>query len=69
MKHDTIIAHEGYPFIIFSLVITVFVAFLGICWLFILAALITFLLSGSSAIRSEIFCQKKRLSFLLLTVR
>jgi phosphatidylserine decarboxylase len=42
MKHDTIIAHEGYPFIIFSLVITVFVAFLGICWLFILAALITF---------------------------
>ena len=30
MKHDNIIAHEGYPFIIFSLVITVFVAFFGI---------------------------------------
>lgn len=42
MKHDSIIAHEGYPFIIFSLVITVFVAFLGIFWLFILLALITF---------------------------
>jgi phosphatidylserine decarboxylase len=33
MKHDSIIAHEGYPFIIFSLVVTVFVAFLGLCWL------------------------------------
>jgi phosphatidylserine decarboxylase len=42
MKHDSIIAHEGYPFIILSLVITVFVAFLGICWLFILLTLITF---------------------------
>ena len=42
MKHDSIIAHEGYPFIVFSLVITVFVAFLGICWLIILFALITF---------------------------
>lgn len=42
MKHDSIIAHEGYPIIIFSLVITVFVAFLGISWLIILFALITF---------------------------
>ncbi|HEX7415631.1 MAG TPA: phosphatidylserine decarboxylase family protein [Smithellaceae bacterium] len=42
MKHDSIIAHEGYPFIIFSLVITVFVAFWGIIWLTILFALITF---------------------------
>jgi phosphatidylserine decarboxylase len=42
MKHESIIANEGYPFIIFSLIITVFVAFLGICWLFIPAALITF---------------------------
>ena len=42
MKHDSIIAQEGYPFIIFSLIITVFVAFLGICWLLILSALISF---------------------------
>lgn len=42
MKHDSIIAHEGYPFIIFSLVITAFVAFLGISWLFILATLVSF---------------------------
>ncbi len=43
MKHDSIIAHEGYPFIIFSLVVTVFVAFLGgNCWLIILFVLITF---------------------------
>jgi phosphatidylserine decarboxylase len=42
MKHDSIIAQEGYPFIIFFLIITVFVAFLGICWLLILSALISF---------------------------
>ena len=42
MKHDSIIAQEGYPFIVFSLIITVFVAFLGICWLLILSALISF---------------------------
>jgi len=42
MKHDSVIAHEGYPFIILSLVVTVFVAFLGICWLIILFAFITF---------------------------
>jgi phosphatidylserine decarboxylase len=42
MKHDNIIAHEGYPFIVFSLVVTVFVAFLGISWLIILFVFITF---------------------------
>ena len=42
MKHDSVIAHEGYPFIIFSLVVTVFVAFLGISWLIILFVFITF---------------------------
>ena len=45
MKHDSIIAHEGYPFIIFSLVITVFVAFFGIRWLTILFALVTFFIA------------------------
>jgi phosphatidylserine decarboxylase len=42
MKHDSIIAQEGYPFIIFFLIITVFVAFLGVCWLLILSSLISF---------------------------
>lgn len=42
MKHDTIIAREGYPFIIFFLAVTVFIAFLGIGWLLFLSALITF---------------------------
>lgn len=42
MKHDSIIAREGYPFIIFSLVITAVVAFLGICWLLVLAVLVSF---------------------------
>ena len=42
MKHDSIIAQEGYPFIIFSLVITVFVSFFGIKWLIVLMAAITF---------------------------
>lgn len=42
MKHDSIIAQEGYPFIIFSLIVTVFVAILGRnWWLIILFALIT----------------------------
>jgi phosphatidylserine decarboxylase len=41
MNHDNIIAHEGYPFIIFSLVVTVFVAFLGLCWLIISFVFIT----------------------------
>jgi len=42
MKHDSIIAREGYPFIVFSLVVTIFIAFLGIGWLAILFVLITF---------------------------
>jgi len=42
MKHDNIIAHEGYPFIVFSLVITIFIAFLGVGWLAILFVFITF---------------------------
>ncbi len=42
MKHDSIIAHEGYPFIIFSLVMTAFVAFFGIIWLTILFAFMAF---------------------------
>lgn len=42
MKHDSIIAQEGYPFIIFSLVITVFVSFFGIRWLIVLMVAITF---------------------------
>ena len=42
MKHDSIIAQEGYPFIILSLVITVFISFFGNCWLIILMAAITF---------------------------
>jgi len=41
MKHDSIIAQEGYPFIIVSLVITVFISFFGICWLIILMVAIT----------------------------
>jgi phosphatidylserine decarboxylase len=43
MKHDSIIAHEGYPFAIFSLIITIFVALLGRnWWLICLFALVTF---------------------------
>lgn len=42
MKHDSIIAQEGYPFIILSFIVTVIVAFLGICWLLILSVLISF---------------------------
>ena len=42
MKHDSIIAQEGYPFIIFSLVITVFISFFGNFWLIILMFAITF---------------------------
>lgn len=42
MKHDSIIAHEGYPFVVFSLIITVFVAFLGgNCWLISFFAFLT----------------------------
>jgi phosphatidylserine decarboxylase len=42
MNHDNIIAHEGYPFIIFSLVVTVFVAFFVRGWLIIPFVFITF---------------------------
>ena len=42
MKHDSIIAPEGYPFVIFSVIITVFVAFLGgNCWLTSFFAVLT----------------------------
>jgi phosphatidylserine decarboxylase len=43
MKHNSIIVPEGYPFIAFSLVVTVFVAFLGgNCWLIIPFIFVTF---------------------------
>lgn len=43
MKHDNIIATEGYPFILLAFVFTVFVAILGgNCWLIILFILTTF---------------------------
>jgi phosphatidylserine decarboxylase len=42
MKHNGIIASEGYPFIILFLIITVFIAFLGIFWLSLSTALISF---------------------------
>ncbi len=42
MKHDSIISPEGYPFIVFSLIITIFVAFLGgYWWLICIFALLT----------------------------
>ena len=41
MKHNTIIAYEGFPFIIFSLAITIFAAFFGIIWLAIVLAAVT----------------------------
>jgi phosphatidylserine decarboxylase len=41
MKHDGIIAQEGYPFIVFFLIVTALLAFLGIAWLTILSALFT----------------------------
>jgi phosphatidylserine decarboxylase len=46
MKHNSIIAYEGFPFIIFSLVLTVLAAFFGIIWLtIILAAITVFIIS------------------------
>ena len=45
MKHNGIIAHEGFPFIIFSLVLTVLAAFFGVIWLTaILAAISVFII-------------------------
>jgi phosphatidylserine decarboxylase len=42
MKHNSIIACEGFPFIIISLVLTVLAFFFGILWLAVILALITF---------------------------
>lgn len=45
MKHNSIIAQEGFPFIVLSLVFTVLVAFSGVVWLtFILAAITIFII-------------------------
>lgn len=41
MRHDSIIATEGYPFVVFSIILTIFVAFLG-GWLVIPFAMMTF---------------------------
>ena len=41
MKHNSIIAYEGFPFIIFSLALTILAAFFGIIWLTILLAAVT----------------------------
>jgi phosphatidylserine decarboxylase len=41
MKHNSIIAYEGFPFIILSLVLTVLVAIFGIIWLAVILAAIT----------------------------
>lgn len=41
MKHNSIIAYEGLPFIISSLILTILVAFLGVVWLTLLLAAIT----------------------------
>ncbi len=41
MKHNSIIAYEGFPFIIFSLALTILAAFLGIIWLTVILAAVT----------------------------
>ncbi|HPC86332.1 MAG TPA: phosphatidylserine decarboxylase family protein [Smithellaceae bacterium] len=41
MKHKSIIVAEGFPFIILSLVFTLFAAFFGVLWLTILLAALT----------------------------
>lgn len=41
MKHNSIIAREGFPFIILSLVLTVLAAFFGFTWLSIILAAVT----------------------------
>jgi len=61
MKHDSIIASEGYPFIIFSFVITVFVTFLGMYWLFTLFALITFFIVWFFRNPERIFREEEKL--------
>ncbi len=41
MKHNSIIAYEGLPFIIFSLILTILAVFFGVVWLAVLLAAIT----------------------------
>jgi phosphatidylserine decarboxylase len=42
MKHDNLIVNEGYPFIIISLITTIFIVFLGgNCWMILLFFLLT----------------------------
>jgi phosphatidylserine decarboxylase len=41
MKHNSIIAYEGFPFIIFSLALTILAAFFGIIWLTVILAAVT----------------------------
>jgi len=41
MKHNSIIAYEGLPFIIFSLILTILAAFFGVVWLAVIFAAIT----------------------------
>ncbi|MDP2853634.1 MAG: phosphatidylserine decarboxylase family protein [Smithellaceae bacterium] len=41
MKHNSIIAYEGFPFIIFSLALTILAAFFGIIWLTVVLAAVT----------------------------
>ncbi|MHB8137591.1 MAG: phosphatidylserine decarboxylase family protein [Smithellaceae bacterium] len=45
MKHNSIIAYEGFPFIIFSLLLTILAAFFGVIWLTVfLAAVLVFII-------------------------
>ena len=41
MKHNSIIAHEGIPFILLSLVLTILAAFFGIVWLAVILGILT----------------------------
>ncbi|MBP7766600.1 MAG: phosphatidylserine decarboxylase family protein [Syntrophaceae bacterium] len=41
MKHNSMIAHEGIPFILLSLVLTVLAAFFGIVWLAVIFGILT----------------------------
>ncbi|MDD4241672.1 MAG: phosphatidylserine decarboxylase family protein [Smithellaceae bacterium] len=41
MKHNSIIAHEGIPFILLSLVFTILAAFFCVVWLTVLLAVLT----------------------------
>ena len=55
MKHNSIIAREGFPFIIISLVLTVLAAFFGILGWQSFWPRLRFLSSVFSAIRKDIF--------------